>query len=62
MADVTEHLQALVSDDRLKMLVNYKTMGCDPVEHVEKTLTVEYWFDGVRKRKVTRENDMLSLP
>jgi hypothetical protein len=62
MFDVTSRLQGQIYNDRIELRVTNENMGGDPAAGMEKTLQVEYSFNGRRDRVVVREGDTLRLP
>ncbi|MGH9509787.1 MAG: DNAJC11 domain-containing protein, partial [Terriglobales bacterium] len=53
--DVTDRLQRQVRNDRLSLRVTNDTMGGDPAVGEDKTLTVQYSFNGRTNQAVVRE-------
>jgi alpha-L-rhamnosidase len=59
--DVTARLAAAVKDDRLDLQVTNDAMGGDPIQGVQKVLTVRYERDGATKEETVGENNQLRL-
>ena len=62
MADVTTALNTHIQRDRLRMVVNNRTLGVDPAYNVVKHLHVEYEYCGQPFQKDIDENQTLELP
>ena len=60
--DLTGKLAALVEHGELRALIDDHLAGGDPAPGLTKQLRVEYSVDGVRKRTVVGQNELLSLP
>jgi alpha-L-rhamnosidase len=61
-ADVTSALARHLDHDRLKIVVNNKTLGLDPAYNVIKRLRVDYEYGGRSLSKEVTENQTLVLP
>jgi len=59
--DVTKELDALVNDDRLRVVASNSLAG-DPAVNIVKKLWVEYEQGGEVKLAKVRENEVLTLP
>lgn len=62
MKDVTEHVQSMVSNNRLSTKVDSKTMGGDPAPGQKKELIVEYLYHGKVTRKTVPDGGVLHIP
>lgn len=62
MADVTDRLNSQIRNGHLDLRVTNDTMGGDPSPHQQKTLTVQYVYNGVRSQTVVNEGDTFNLP
>jgi len=60
-ADVTNRLNSQIRGNQLHMQVTNDTMGGDPARNREKTLRVDYTFDGRANQVVINEGDTLRL-
>jgi Domain of unknown function (DUF3395) len=60
--NVTSHLQSLVQNGTLDVKVNNKNMGGDPNTGADKSVKVEYTYQGRTSTKVVKEGDRLQLP
>jgi hypothetical protein len=60
--DVTDRLQRQIQNGQLNLRVTNDTMGGDPAEGREKTLTVQHTFNGLTGQVVINEGDYLRLP
>lgn len=60
--NVTALLQNMVSDGRLNVPVNNRSMGGDPAVGANKMLIVVYRYDGAEGAAAIGEGGMLSLP
>jgi alpha-L-rhamnosidase len=60
-ADVTARLAAAVKDDRLDLQVTNDAMGGDPIQGVQKVLTVRYERNGATEEATAGENQRLQL-
>ena len=60
--DVTNHLRTLISNNTLNVKINNKNMGADPNVGADKSLKVEYTYQGRTSTKVLKEGDRLQLP
>ncbi|MCY2950598.1 MAG: DUF3395 domain-containing protein, partial [Planctomycetota bacterium] len=58
--DVTEKVAAMVKDGELSVEATNDNFG-DPAEGIEKTLRVDYTFDGKEKSKTVNENETLTI-
>jgi hypothetical protein len=62
MADVTDRLNSEVRNGQLNMKVTNDTMGSDPSPNRNKTLTVQYVYNGALGQVVINEGDSFNLP
>lgn len=62
IADVTAVLRGLIADDRLSLKVENDVLGGDPIEDVEKDLTVVYVYKDTEVTRQAHEHDTLVLP
>ena len=60
--NVTNHLRSLIQNNTLDVKVNNKNMGGDPNVGADKSVKVEYTFQGRTSTKVVKEGDRLQLP
>lgn len=60
--DITDRLKAQLKDGTLQTRVTNKLAGGDPVLNVPKQLRVVYRLDGVEKKTLKYENDMIRIP
>ena len=60
--NVTNHLRSLVQNNTLDVKVNNKNMGGDPNVGADKSLKVEYTYQGRTMTKLVKEGDRLQLP
>ena len=60
--DVTNHLRSLIQNNTLDVKVNNKNMGGDPNVGADKSVKVEYTYQGRTSTKVVKEGDRLQLP
>ncbi len=61
-ADVTSRLNSEIQNGQLNLQVNNNTMGGDPARSKDKTLRVQYMYNGQRGQMVINEGDYLRLP
>lgn len=61
MANVTKHLQSLVTEDGIDIKVDYKTMGTDPSPGDPKELTVSYLVDGELDTKKIQDGSTFAV-
>jgi hypothetical protein len=59
---VTSHLQHLVQEDKLHIVVNDDTMGGSPGTKSQKALTVSYSIHGSERQVTVPESGKLSIP
>jgi hypothetical protein len=62
VVNVTSHLQHLVQNDKLSLVVNDDTMGGGPATKSHKTLTVFYSIHGSQRQVNVAEGGKLSIP
>jgi len=60
-ADVTGKIASLIIGDSLELTVNGSTLGTDPAPGVEKTLSVEYDYNGQRQLVTARDGEVLRI-
>jgi hypothetical protein len=60
-ANVTKHLQSLITNDSIDVVVNPKTMGSDPSVGSAKSLSVTYIVDGVQEQKTIADGSTFSV-
>lgn len=60
LVDVTKKVADLVNDNALSIADTNDNFS-DPAEGIEKTLKVDYTFDGTAKSKTVAENDTLTI-
>src|SRR5271169_2900139 len=60
--NVTNHLRSLIQNNTLDVKVNNKNMGGDPNVGADKSVKVEYTYQGRTSTKVVKEGDRLQLP
>ena len=60
--NVTNLLRGMVQNNTLDVKVNNKNMGGDPNVGADKSLKVEYTYQGRTMTKVAKEGDRLQLP
>ncbi|RYD23460.1 MAG: hypothetical protein EOP88_04115 [Verrucomicrobiaceae bacterium] len=60
-ADVTRRVRELVSDNQLRLTVDYQLLRSDPSPGWIKNLTVDYTLDGVRATAVAPDNQVLEI-
>ena len=60
--NVTNHLRSLIKNNTLDVKVNNKNMGGDPNTGADKSVKVEYTYQGKTSAKVVKEGDRLQLP
>ena len=60
--DVTNHLRSLIQNNSLDVKVNNKNMGGDPNTGADKSVKVEYTYQGHTSTRVVKEGDRLKLP
>ena len=60
--NVTNHLRSLIQNNTLDVKVNNKNMGGDPNVGADKSVKVEYTYQGKTSTKVVKEGDRLQLP
>jgi DnaJ-like protein C11, C-terminal len=60
--NVTNLLRSMVQNNTLDVKVNNKNMGGDPNVGADKSLKVEYTYQGRTMTKVAKEGDRLQLP
>jgi Zn-dependent protease with chaperone function len=61
-SDVTARLNSQIQGDQLNLQVTNDTMGGDPAQDQEKTLRIQYVYNGRQGQMVVNEGDYLSLP
>ena len=62
LVDVTKKLAGLVKDGEIAVKVDNDLAGRDPLYLTVKKLYLTYEYDGVEKKLVVNENQMLSIP
>lgn len=62
LVDVTKKLAGLVKDGEIAVKVDNGLAGRDPLYLTVKKLYLTYEYDGVEKKLVVNENQMLSIP
>jgi DnaJ-like protein len=60
--NVTNLLRSMVQNNTLDVKVNNKNMGGDPNVSADKSVKVEYTYQGRTMTKVVKEGDRLQLP
>lgn len=60
--DITERLKAQLKNGMLQARVTNELAGGDPVLNVPKQLQVVYRIDGIEKKTLKYENDMIRIP
>jgi DnaJ-like protein C11, C-terminal len=60
--NVTSHLRSMIQNNTLDVKVNNKNMGGDPNVGADKSVKVEYTYQGRTSTKVVKEGDRLQLP
>jgi hypothetical protein len=60
--DVAQHLQSMVKNNRLQLVVNTKTMGVDPAPGKAKNLIVRYEYEDRMYTEAVKDNGELILP
>jgi DnaJ-like protein len=60
--DVTNNLRSQIQNNTLNVKVNNKNMGADPNVGADKSVKVEYTYQGRTSTKVVKEGDRLQLP
>ena len=60
--DVTNHLRSLIQNNTLNVKVNNSNTGGDPNVGADKSVKVEYTYQGRTSTKVVKEGDPLQLP
>src|SRR5271166_2833159 len=60
--DVTNNLRSMIQNNTLDVKVNNKNMGGDPNTGADKSVKVEYTYQGRTSTKVVKEGDRLKLP
>ncbi len=60
--NVTNLIRGMVQNNTLDVKVNNKNMGGDPNVGADKSLKVEYTYQGRTMTKVAKEGDRLQLP
>lgn len=60
--DVTNTLRSKIENNTLNVKVNNKNMGGDPNTGADKSVKVEYTYQGRTSTKVVKEGDRLQLP
>jgi hypothetical protein len=60
--DVTNNLRSEIQNNTLNVKVNNKNMGADPNVGADKSVKVEYTYQGRTSTKVVKEGDRLQLP
>jgi len=61
-SDVTARLNSQIQGDQLNLRVTNYTMGGDPAQGQDKTLRVQYAYNGRQGQMVVNEGDYLRLP
>ena len=61
-SDVTARLNSQIQGDQLNLQVTNDTMGGDPAKGQDKTLTVQYTYNGSSAQAIVNEGNYLSLP
>lgn len=61
VANVTSHLQSLVKDGSIDVIVGPKTMGKDPSVGSDKKLSVTYVADGVQDQKTIADGSQFAV-
>jgi hypothetical protein len=59
--NVTKHLQSLIKNDSIDVIVSPKTMGSDPSVGTTKSLSVTYVVDGVQEQKTVEDGSTFSV-
>jgi DnaJ-like protein len=60
--EVTNNLRSQIQNNTLNVKVNNKNMGADPNVGADKSVKVEYTYQGRTSTKVVKEGDRLQLP
>lgn len=60
-ANVTNHLQSLIKNDSIDVLVGPNTMGSDPSIGSAKSLSVTYVVDGVQAQKTVADGSTFAV-
>ena len=60
-ANVSSHLQSLIKNDAIDIVVGPKTMGTDPSIGSAKSLSVTYVVDGVQEQKTIEDGSTFSI-
>ncbi len=60
--DVTARLNSQIQGDQLNLQVTNDTMGGDPAKGQDKTLRVQYTYNGSSTQSIVNEGNYLSLP
>ncbi len=60
--NVTNTLRGMIHSNTLDVKVNNKNMGGDPNVGADKSVKVEYTYQGKTNTKVVKEGDRLQLP
>ncbi len=60
--NVTKTLRGMIHNNTLDVKVNNKNMGGDPNVGADKSVKVEYTYQGKTSTKVAKEGDRLQLP
>jgi hypothetical protein len=59
--NVTNHLQSLIKNDSIDVVVGPNTMGSDPSVGTAKSLSVTYVVDGVQEQKTIKDGSTFSV-
>ena len=59
--NVTQHLQSLITNDSIDIVVGPNTMGSDPSVGTTKSLSVTYVVDGVQEQKTIGDGSTFSV-
>jgi len=59
--NVTNHLQSLIKNDSIDVVVGPNTMGSDPSVGTTKSLSVTYVVDGVQEQKTIKDGSTFSV-
>lgn len=60
--DVTNRLRSMIKNNTLDIKVNNKNMGADPNVGADKSVKVEYTYQGKTSTRLVKEGDRLQLP
>jgi len=60
--NVTNRLRSMIQNNTLNVKVNNSNMGGDPNVGADKSLKVEYTYQGRTSTRVVKEGDRLQLP